>query len=157
MVGCAASALALTWLIFARLTDGVGWFGFLLVAYASFILLFALVTADRLGGLVAADRVVTVLITTGAVLLMVPLVWLIVYVVTEGAPSLRFDFFFEDQSGVSPQDPPTAGGGAHAIVGQPPAGGPGPGLTVPLACRPRCSSTRPAAASAGRCASSSTP
>jgi phosphate transport system permease protein len=133
MVGCAASALALTWLVFARLTDGVGWFGFLLVAYVSFLLLFAMVTTDRLGGLVAADRVVTILISTGAVLMMVPLVWLIAYVVTEGAPSLRIDFFFEDQSGVTPQDPPTAGGGSHAIVGSLQQVGLALAFTVPLA------------------------
>jgi phosphate transport system permease protein len=133
MVGCAASALALAWLIFARLTDGVGWFGFVLVAYAGFLLLFALVTSDRLGGLVAADRVVTVLVTTGAVLLMVPLVWLIAYVVTEGAPALRFDFFVKDQAGVSPQDPPTAGGGSHAIVGSLEQVGLALAFTVPLA------------------------
>lgn len=133
LAGCAASALALTWLIFARLTDGVGWLGFLAVAYAAFLLLFALVTTDRLGGLVAADRVVTILITTGALVLMVPLVWLISYVITKGAPSLRFDFFFEDQSGITPQDPPTEGGGSHAIVGSLEQVGLALLFTVPLA------------------------
>src|SRR5262245_17414952 len=133
MAGCAASSLALTWLIFARLTDGVGWFGFVVVAYLTFLVLFALVTSDRLGGLVAADRVVTVVVTTGAVLLMIPLVWLIAYVVTEGAPSLRLDFFLKDQSGVSPQDPPTAGGGSHAIVGSLEQVGLALAFTVPLA------------------------
>jgi phosphate transport system permease protein len=133
MAGCAASALALTWLIFARLTDGVGWFGFVAVAYATFLLLFALVTADRLGGLVAADRVVTVLITTCAVVLMVPLIWLIVYVITQGAPSLRLDFFLKDQAGVTPQDPPTEGGGLHAIIGSLEQVGLALAFTVPLA------------------------
>jgi phosphate transport system permease protein len=133
MVGCAASAVALTWLLFARLTDGVGWFGFVLVAYVTFIVLFALVTADRLGGLVASDRVVTVLVTTGAVVLMIPLVWLIAYVVTEGAPSLRPNFFFEDQSGITPQDPATEGGGSHAIVGSLQQVGLALAFTVPLA------------------------
>jgi phosphate transport system permease protein len=133
MGGCAASALALTWLIFARLTDGAGWLGFLVVAYAAFLLLFALVTSDRLGALVAADRVVTVLVTTGAVILMVPLAWLIGYVVTKGAPSLRFDFFTHDQAGVTPQDPPTKGGGSHAIVGSLEQVGLALLVTVPLA------------------------
>ena len=133
MVGCAASAVALTWLLFARLTDGVGWFGFVLVAYVTFLLLFALVTTDRLGGLVASDRVVTVLVTTGAVVLMIPLVWLLAYVVAEGAPALRFDFFVRDQSGITPQDPATEGGGAHAIVGSLQQVGLALAFTVPLA------------------------
>jgi phosphate transport system permease protein len=117
MAGCAASALALTWLIFARLTDGVGWFGFAVVAYAAFVVLFALVTTDRLGRLVAADRVATVLVTTGAVLLMVPLGFLIVYIVAKGIPHLRLNFFTEDQRGVGTDDPSTTGGASHAIVG----------------------------------------
>lgn len=117
IVGCALSAIALTWLIFARLTEGVGWFGFGVVAYLTFVVLFALVTTDRLGRLVAADRVATVLVSTGAVLLMVPLGFLIVYIVAKGLPHLRPNFFTEDQRGVSTADPSTAGGGSHAIVG----------------------------------------
>jgi phosphate transport system permease protein len=117
MAGCAASALALTWLVFARLTEGVGWFGFLLVAYLIFLVLFGFVTADRINRLVAVDRVATVAITTGAVALLAPMLWLIGYVVVKGLPALRLDFFTEDQSGISPDMPATEGGGSHAIVG----------------------------------------
>lgn len=117
MAGCAASALALTWLIFARLTDGVGWFGFAIVAYVAFIVLFTLVTTDRLGRLVATDRVATVLVSTGALLVMVPLGFLIVYIVAKGIPHLRLNFFTEDQRGVGTDDPSTTGGASHAIVG----------------------------------------
>jgi phosphate transport system permease protein len=38
-------------------------------------------------------------------------------VVVNGLPSLRLDFFLEDQRGVTPTMPSTAGGGLHAIVG----------------------------------------
>jgi phosphate transport system permease protein len=117
MAGSAVSALALTWLIFARLTDGVGWLGFLLVAYVTFLVLFGLVTADRMGPLVAKDRLATVAITSGALLLLAPLLWLVVYVVLKGAANLRPHFFTRDMRGITPTMPATAGGGAHAIVG----------------------------------------
>jgi phosphate transport system permease protein len=117
MLGCALSALALTWLVFTRLTEGSGWFGFVIVAYFTFLLLFGLVTADRHGVLVAADRVVTVAVTTGAVMLLTPLVWLVGYVVVKGIPALRPGFFLDDQRGIQATMPATAGGGAHAIVG----------------------------------------
>jgi phosphate transport system permease protein len=117
MAGSVVSALALTWLVFGVLTDGVGWLGFLVVAYASFLALFGLVTADRVGPLVAKDRLATVAITTGAVLLLAPLLWLVGYVVLKGLPALSLGFFTHDMRGVLPTMPATAGGGRHAIVG----------------------------------------
>ena len=36
--------MCLNWLIFARLTDGVGWFGFLVCAYATFLIFFVIAT-----------------------------------------------------------------------------------------------------------------
>jgi phosphate transport system permease protein len=117
MAGCAVSATALAWLVFSRLTDGVGWFGFLVVAYLLFLLLFGLVTADRIDGLVARDRLATVAVTTGAVVLMAPLLWLVGYVVVKGLPALRPGFFIHDQRGITPTQSATAGGGSHAIIG----------------------------------------
>jgi phosphate transport system permease protein len=133
MAGCALSALALTWLVFTRLTDGVGWLGFLIVAYVTFLVLFALVTADRVNGLVARDRLATVAVTSGAVLLLAPLLWLVGYVIVKGLPALRLNFFTEDQRGVTPTMPATAGGGSHAIVGSLVQVGLALVMTVPLA------------------------
>ncbi len=117
LFGCAISAFCLNWLIFARMVDGTGWFGFVLCTYVTFLLLFGLVTSDRLGRLVAVDRVVTVVITTVAAILLVPLVWLIGYMVFRGIPALRASFFVEDQAGITPVMESSAGGGSHAIVG----------------------------------------
>jgi phosphate transport system permease protein len=133
MVGCALSALALTWLVFARLTDGVGWLGFVLVAYVTFLGLFALVTADRVNGLVARDRVATVAITSGAVVLLAPLLWLVGYVILKGLPALRPGFFTDDQRGITPTMPATEGGGSHAIIGSLLQVGLALVMTVPLA------------------------
>ena len=132
MAGCAVSALALTWLVFTRLTGGTGWFAFLLVAYVTFLALFALVTADRVNGLVAVDRLATVAITVGAVTLLTPLLSLVGYVIYRGLPTLRLDFFLEDQRGVTATMPATAGGGQHAIVGTLQQVGLALVMTVPL-------------------------
>lgn len=116
-VASGASALALTWVIVARLTDGMAWFPFVVLAYAVFVLLFTLVTTDRLGWLTAKSRLATVLIGTGAIVILIPLVWLVGYIVVKGIPALRATFFVNDLGGVAATDPATAGGGAHAIIG----------------------------------------
>lgn len=116
-VGAAISSLCLNWLVFSRLTDGVGWFGFAITTYVGFLVIFALVTTDRLGRLAGWDRVATVAVTSGAVVLFVPLLWLVGYVVVKGLPALRPSFFVHDLSGVTATAKATDGGGAHAIVG----------------------------------------
>lgn len=117
MLGCAASSLALCWLVFTKLTEGTGWLGFLLAAYGVFLLLLYLVTLEQIGRLAAVDRVMATLVVSGAVLLLVPLVLLNVYVFSKGLKALRLNFFIEDQRGITPVLPSSAGGGAHAIVG----------------------------------------
>jgi phosphate transport system permease protein len=113
----AVSSISLCWLIFSVLTDGIGWFGFWLVAYAIFLGMFYLATYDRLGRLVATDRTMTVLVTTVMVIVLVPLIWLVVYILVKGLPALRPTFFTQTQRGITPSMPATAGGGLHAIVG----------------------------------------
>ncbi len=82
-----------------------------------FVALFTMVTADRLGRLAAVDRLVTIVISTGTFILLVPLVWLVGYIIVKGIPALRATFFVNDLGGVKATDPATAGGGAAAIVG----------------------------------------
>jgi phosphate transport system permease protein len=117
LVGSAISAICLNWLVFARIVSGIDGFGFVLCTYLTFIVIFAVVSVDRLGRLVATDRIVTVLVASGALVVLVPLVFLIGYILVEGLKALRVSFFFNDQTGITPLDPATAGGGSHAIVG----------------------------------------
>jgi len=117
VVGSAISALCLNWLIFYRFTDGASLFGFALCSYVTFLVLFTVVTRDRLGRLVAADRVMTVVVMSAGVIVMVPLLLLIGYILIEGVKALRITFFVRDQLGITPLMDSTAGGGAHAIVG----------------------------------------
>ncbi len=122
LVGCAVSALALTWMVFTVLVGGGSWFGFLVVAYLVFLGLFALVTSDRLGRLVATDRVATVVISSFTLLLVVPLVWIIGYIVVRGLPGLTWRFFTQDQRGITPLRPGDRGRWRPRPGGHPRAG-----------------------------------
>jgi phosphate transport system permease protein len=113
----ALSAVSLTWLVFGVLTDGIGWFGFLVVSYVLFIGIFYVATYDRLGRLAAVDRTVTVGVTTAMIVVIVPLAGVVIYVLAKGLGALRIGFFLHTQRGVLPSEPATSGGGLHAIVG----------------------------------------
>ncbi len=117
VVGSAVSAICLNWLLLGLLTSGASWFGFLLCAYVTFLVIFAIVTNERLGRLVAVDRVMTVIVVSAAIVVLVPLIFLVGYIIARGIQAFRFAFFVEDQAGITPQMPSTAGGGSHAIVG----------------------------------------
>ena len=129
----ACSSVAACWLVFDRLTEGTGWLGFLVVAYLGFVGLFYVVTAERLGRLVAVDRTVTIAVWTAALIVLVPLCWLVVYIVVKGLPGLSLNFFVHDMRGVSPLQPATDGGGLAAIVGTLEEVGLALLLSVPLA------------------------
>jgi phosphate transport system permease protein len=116
-LAAAVSSISFCWLTFSVLTDGIGWFGFWVVAYVVFLAIFFVVTLDRVGRLAAVDRLVTVMAWTAMTVVLVPLVWLIVYILAKGLPALSLGFFVHTQKGVVPTDPATAGGGLHAIVG----------------------------------------
>ena len=132
MAACAGNAFLVTWLVYARLTDGTGWLGFVLSAYLLFMVLLYVVTREQDGAQAATDRVVEVIIASGAALLIIPFALLILFVITKGAHNLRPGFFTHDQGGVTAEMPATAGGGSHAIVGTLEQVGLALALTLPL-------------------------
>jgi phosphate transport system permease protein len=116
-IGCIVSSFCLCWLVFSVLTEGIGWFGFGLCVFAVYLGLLFVVTSDQVGRTAASDRVATSIVVVGAIALLVPLVWILGYVIVKGLVALRETFFYKDQRGITPILPSTAGGGAHAIVG----------------------------------------
>ncbi|MFJ7212983.1 phosphate ABC transporter permease PstA [Amycolatopsis sp. NPDC098790] len=116
-LGCAVSAVLLTWFVLHLLLTSPGWLADLVVAYGLYLAMLYVVTRDRLGRLAAADRLVSTIVVTGAMGLLVPLLFLLGYIVVHGLPFLRWGFFGHDMSTVGPTDPVTATGGLHAIVG----------------------------------------
>lgn len=115
--GSLVSGLLLAWLVYYRLTPAHGWFGFLLAWYGAFLALYYAVCREAQGRIAARDRVATVVVASGALLMFIPLLWLVVFVVAKGLPTLRLDFFTHDQRGVRATDPATTGGALHSIVG----------------------------------------
>jgi phosphate transport system permease protein len=116
-IGCAASALSLCWLVFSVLTGGIGWLGFLVATFVAFLILLFVVTAETVGVTAATDRVATALVMSAAIMVLIPVVFLVSFVFVRGIKALSLHFFFEDQRGVTPIKASNAGGGSHAIVG----------------------------------------
>lgn len=117
IIGCFVSSLSLFWLVYERLTSGTGWLGFGLSVWVGFLVLYFVVTADRFGITVATDRVMAAVVITGALIIAVPLVLLVFYVFFKGYQALSSHFFTQDQRGITPILPGTAGGAGHAIIG----------------------------------------
>ncbi|MCU1679394.1 MAG: pstA1 [Amycolatopsis sp.] len=116
-LGCAASAVLLTWFVMHLLLTSPGWLADLIVAYALYLVMLYLVTRDRLGKLAATDRLASAVVVTGALGLLVPLLFLLGFIIVKGGPYLRLGFFTHDMSSVGPTDPASATGGLHAVVG----------------------------------------
>lgn len=117
VVGCAIAAVMLVALVFGALAQSPGWLGSLAMAYVTFLVMLWVVSAEQLGRKGAVDRVVQVIVMTGAILLVIPLISLLGYVLARGLPNLRPGFFIHDLKGITPDQPATQGGAVHAIVG----------------------------------------
>lgn len=131
--GSALSAICLTWLLFYRLTALSGALGFTLVWYVLFTAAYYIVTKDGHGTLVARDRLAGVLMASAGLVAVAALAFIIGFVFFKGIRYLRPSFFTQTLQTVGPLDPPTAGGGAHAIVGTLQQVGLALVLAVPLA------------------------
>ncbi len=130
IVGSAVSAAALTWLIFSAVAWN-GAFGAVLIWYCAFLLIYRSVARSIHGSLVATDRLMTVVLATGASLAFIPLVMIVVFVVTKGLKYLNFAFFTETLESVGPQD--KGGGAFHSIVGTLEQVGLAAAVAIPLA------------------------
>lgn len=118
LVGCWAAALALAWLICARLLPWDGMLVFVIVAFIAGITLITVVTALDSGWPEVVDRVVSSVVHVAALLVGLALVSTVVFVLVRGSKSLvHLNMFFDDMAGVGPRDAFSRGGVAHAIVG----------------------------------------
>jgi phosphate transport system permease protein len=115
--GSFASALALVWLVYERLTPLSGGLGFWLCVYVAFVGIAWFVAREQRGAVVARDQVIRILVWSGGVGLMVPLVLIVVVVAGRGYHALTLHFFTQDGSRVGPLDPAKSGGASDAILG----------------------------------------
>ena len=114
--GAAVVAAVATTFLFAvtPLSGPLGWF---LVTYATFLAVEAAQVARRTDIHAARDRMATIAITSSAAVALVPLGFIIWYIVSKGLEGMHAGFFTETLEEVGPLDPATAGGAQHAIIG----------------------------------------
>jgi phosphate transport system permease protein len=111
------AAVGLAWAVIFAVTPLSGLFGWALCTYAGFVAADALDTYRTDGPVVAKDRIASVLIATAGVCTVVPLAFIVVYVVGKGIHGITTAFFTETLERVGPSDPATVGGAKQAIIG----------------------------------------
>jgi phosphate transport system permease protein len=109
-------AVLVTLALFA-FTPLAGSFGFVVVAYLLFLATYFIAERARGDRQVGIDRVVTVIITSAAIITAIPLILIVFSVVQRGLRGLSLGFFTETMEGIAPDAPSTDGGGMHAILG----------------------------------------
>ena len=118
LLGAAAAALALTTLVSTQIAPMRGALAFVLVAYLLFLGLYAVLVSLDETGPVVRDRLIAVLVQSGAFLLVGTLTSVLAYTVGRGFRSiLHLNMFTQDMTLAGPLDPLTKGGVLHAIVG----------------------------------------
>jgi phosphate transport system permease protein len=118
LLGAAAAAIALTTLISTQIAPMRGVLAFVLVAYLLFLGLYALLVSLDETGPVVRDRVIAVLVQSGALILVGTLASVLIYTLYRGFHSvLHLNMFTQDMTLAGPLDPLTKGGVLHAIVG----------------------------------------
>ena len=117
LAGAFAAALALVWLIYERLTPLSGGLGFWVCVYVAFVAIAWFIAREQRGRVVARDQVARIVVWSGGIGLIVPLVLIVVVVVGHGYHALRPHFFTQDQHLVGSVEPASAGGASGAIVG----------------------------------------
>ncbi|MGW7378726.1 phosphate ABC transporter permease PstA [Streptomyces sp. NPDC054794] len=122
--GAAATGLSLAFLLFGRLAPLSGALGFVVVAHLIFLLVYAILvwmdaSADgSKAGPVVRDRLLTVVLSSVAVLLFCALVLVVGFTVLRGWHALPHgSFYAQDMQAAGPLDPITVGGVQHAVAG----------------------------------------
>ena len=115
--GAALSSFCLVWLLYEKVLPLSGWPSFVVLWYVAFAAIYWTAVREMRGGLIATDKVMTVIIGTGAVSVLVPLVMVIAYVLGKGVSVITPHFFTQTAEFCSALESPSCGGVAHAIVG----------------------------------------
>jgi phosphate transport system permease protein len=118
MLGAGISSLSTTMLIFGRLTSLHGKLGFYVVALLIYIVVYAVLVSLTENRPAVIDRVMTVLVTTCALIAFLALATVIGYTIFRGWDAIfRSNTYLQDLSRTGPQDGLDRGGIKHAIVG----------------------------------------
>lgn len=132
VAGSASGALALSWVVYYRLLPVDGILGFVLIWYAVFIGLYALVTAQKHRRLDILDRTMSVVMHSAGALVIGALMMLVGFTIYKGVTSFRPNLLTETMEGVDVNAGLDAGGALHAMVGTLQQIGIATAITVPL-------------------------
>jgi len=118
LAGAAVVAVSVTWLLFGRVAPLSGPIGFAVVAYVVFVLAYGLLVSLHEDATAVKDAVVTVLLSSAAVVVFSALLLVVGFTLWRGWRALvHVNFYTQDMSRTGPLDPLTDGGVAHALVG----------------------------------------
>jgi phosphate transport system permease protein len=118
LVGALGSSLAITLLIFGRLTPLHGRLGFAVMWFTIFLVIYALLVSMVDNRPAVVDKVMAALMTSAAVLAGAALLSVIGFTLWRGREALfRWNLYTQDMSTTGPLDPLSKGGISHAIVG----------------------------------------
>ena len=118
LLGSLLGAFGLVWVGYSNLLGWNGKVGFVLCWWVAFLVLYTAVSALDNPGPIVRDRLVSAVVTSGALVIGAALVWTMGYVISTGYPALEhLNFFTHDMGGIDPNAPLDQGGIAHLIVG----------------------------------------
>lgn len=116
--GAALAALTTTALLFHELAPLSGTLGFALVAYALFLVLYAVLVSFDENPTTVRDRLAAAVVHSLAAVLLAALVLVVTYTLARGVGALRhLNFFTTDLTTAGPLEPLSVGGVLHGVVG----------------------------------------
>jgi phosphate transport system permease protein len=118
LVGAAAAALALDWVLYERALPFTGVLGFWLCWYGLFLICYTGIATMQWNGLAVRDRVVAVGLTTSGLLATAIVIDQVGYTLVRGFAVVKhLSFFTQSMINSGPLSPLTDGGVGHALVG----------------------------------------
>lgn len=116
--GAAASAVAITTLLFSWFTPLQSDIGWVVVAFLLFLTLYGVLTSLSAGWQEIQDRVITTLLYSAGIILIGALMFIVLFTLVRGQEAIgNANFFFDTMKTAGPLDPMSVGGISHAIVG----------------------------------------
>jgi phosphate transport system permease protein len=118
LLGSAASAITLTYLLFGVLAPFEGILGFIVVALVTFLGVYGFMVSLTGSRPIVVDKVMSALFASGAALAFGALGTVIIFTLWRGRLALtNWNLYVQDMSEAGPLDPLSVGGIGHAIVG----------------------------------------
>lgn len=118
LTGAGLAAVTFTAFLSSQIAPIRGFLAFFVIAYVLFVAIYALLVSFDESPSVVIDRVVSVVVQSGAALLVFTLGSVLIYTISRGQHAFfHWNLFSQDMSTTSPLDPLTKGGVWNAIYG----------------------------------------